>query len=54
MKKTYETPELTVHGTVEDLTQALGSSSAADYVIIGGRSFGHPLLDGSQDFVIKP
>ena len=54
MKKSYETPTLIVHGSVEDLTQALGDSSASDYIVIGGRSFGNSLLTGSDDFTINP
>ncbi|MGG6296559.1 lasso peptide [Leptolyngbya sp. AN02str] len=36
MKKAYTAPKLTNHGNVESLTQAFGSSPAADVVYIGG------------------
>ena len=52
MKKTYETPELTVHGTVEELTQAFGSASAQDTIIYG--SFSFPGSGGSQDGIVIP
>jgi hypothetical protein len=49
MKKIYSQPELTVHGNVEALTQAIGPSPAKDFIIIGGT----PITagtDGSGDF----
>lgn len=49
MKKIYSQPELTVHGNVEALTQAIGPSPARDFIIIGGT----PITagtDGSSDF----
>ena len=30
MKKTYETPQMTVHGDIEKITNAFGDSSADD------------------------
>ncbi len=52
MKKTYESPRLTVHGNVEQITNAIGSSSAKD-MIFGPRGnviAGPPGLDsGSFD-----
>ncbi len=32
MKKTYESPRLTVHGNVEQITNAIGESSAKDTI----------------------
>jgi hypothetical protein len=52
MKKTYETPKLVIHGTVEEMTQAFGSASATDTIIYG--SFSFPGNGGSQDGVVIP
>ena len=49
-KKPYITPCLTIHGTVAEITKALGESSASDSLIFGRLTFNHPLLTGSQDF----
>ena len=49
MKKTYETPKLVVHGTVENLTNVLGASSATDTLFIAGQPFGGGFTDGSSD-----
>jgi hypothetical protein len=52
VKKTYNPPKLTVHGTVEEITKFFGSSSATDTVYVGGT----PLFNGagSQDGTIIP
>jgi len=48
MKKIYSQPELTVHGNVEALTQAIGPNPAQDFVIVGGVTL--PIdTDGSGD-----
>jgi hypothetical protein len=53
MKKTYETPLLVVHGTVEDMTQAIGSASATDTIFYAPwGSF--PGAGGSQDGIVVP
>ncbi|HXG19020.1 MAG TPA: lasso peptide [Methylomirabilota bacterium] len=52
MKKTYETPKLIVHGTVEEITQAFGAATAADTIIYG--SFSFPGNGGSQDGIVVP
>lgn len=52
MKEAYETPKLIVHGTVEEMTQALGSASANDAIIWGRFSFDPPIITGSRDCVI--
>jgi len=53
MKETYETPKLIVHGTVEEMTQAFGSASAADTIYYSPwGSF--PGAGGSQDGVVVP
>jgi len=49
MKKIYSQPELTVHGNVEALTQAVGPSPAKDFIIIGG-STQNINTDGSSNF----
>jgi len=52
MKKAYETPKVIVHGTVEEMTRAFGTSSAADTIIYG--SFSFPGNGGSQDGIVVP
>jgi hypothetical protein len=55
MKKTYEKPKITVLGTIEEITQAFGSSSAADVIYFGGQPL--PTLmptHGSQDGIVVP
>jgi hypothetical protein len=53
MKNKYETPKLIVHGTVEQMTQLLGSMSASDAIIWGSLVFDPPGFDlGSRDIVI--
>jgi hypothetical protein len=51
MKEAYTQPRLTVHGTIEQMTQLFGPSSASDSLIIGSLVFG-PLPLGSEDLVI--
>jgi len=62
-KKSYNTPSLEVFGTVSDLTQAFGSSSASDLVFAGTSNFGdgdpttNDLLGqstGSHDAILVP
>ena len=53
MKQAYETPRLVEHGTVEQLTQAFGSSSATDTIYYGSYG-GFPGHGGSQDGVVVP
>ena len=52
MKIKYEAPKLTVHGTVEDMTQFFGSSTATDTLFFAGRPYGSGL--GSTDGQIIP
>ena len=52
MKKPYTPPTLTVHGTVEEITQAFGGGSAQDTIYYGRMSF--PGNGGSQDGVVIP
>jgi len=52
MKKIYSQPELTVHGNVEALTQALGPSLARDFIIVGGATLPINDADGSRNFVL--
>jgi len=51
MKDTYETPQLVVHGTIEELTNAAGVSSAQDALIIAGQPYGG-YTDGSSDIIL--
>ncbi|MCU0527695.1 MAG: lasso peptide [Elainella sp. Prado103] len=56
MKKTYSAPQLIVHGNVEQLTQAFGSSSQEDtfyYTNNKGQTMGFP-AEGSVDGVVVP
>ena len=52
MKESYETPMLTVHGTVEEMTQAFGAAAAADTIIYGQFTF--PGNGGSVDGIVIP
>ncbi|MGB3239494.1 MAG: lasso peptide [Geitlerinemataceae cyanobacterium] len=55
MKNTYTTPQLTVHGNVEEITQAFGRSPAQDTWVAGQSNVdqgGHST--GSIDGVIVP
>jgi hypothetical protein len=52
MKKTYETPKVTVLGAIEEITQAFGSSSATDTIYYGSLTF--PGNGGSQDGIVVP
>ena len=48
MKQTYETPKLIVHGTVEEMTNAIGpSATAMDHIFQGTNIIGS--APGSQD-----
>ena len=56
MKKQYVSPKLSVHGRVEEITEAFGNSQVDDTAFIGnqqhpGSSFG---LQGSQDGILVP
>jgi len=53
MKKTYETPQLFVHGTVEDITQFFGSQTASDTLYVAGQVYGDG-YSGSRDGQIIP
>jgi hypothetical protein len=52
MKKIYSQPELTVHGNVETLTQAIGPTPVQDFIIVGGNPISAP-TDGSGDFTVS-
>lgn len=52
MKKSYTTPKLTIHGTVDEITQAFGSSQTNDTIYFGNSIFG--THNGSQDGTIVP
>jgi hypothetical protein len=58
MKRTYETPKITILGTIEEITQAFGSSSAADALYIGGTPLPSPPggfgFTGSRDGQVVP
>ncbi|MEM9005877.1 MAG: lasso peptide [Cyanobacteria bacterium P01_F01_bin.86] len=40
MKKGYTSPKLTVHGSVEQLTQILGAGDSSDVLIFNGEVLG--------------
>ncbi|NEO17529.1 MULTISPECIES: lasso peptide [unclassified Moorena] len=52
--KSYAKPDLIVHGNVEDITLAIGSSPETDMVILSGNPLNipGPGLDGSADLVL--
>ena len=60
MKTNYTAPQLTVHGNIEEITQAFGQSSAQDTWYVGGSNLqgdsqsvgGHST--GSIDAVLVP
>ena len=54
MKKTYNAPQMTVHGNVEHITQAYGDPSQQDLVITGGSNVEGFGAQGSTDGVINP
>jgi hypothetical protein len=57
MKKVYTAPQLTVHGSVEELTQVIGRSSAQDFFILAGNNVNPSVVgftDGSSDFDLTP
>ena len=57
MKKEYNTPELTEHGDVEEITQAFGPSSVKDTVFVGGANIpGGTTITGtgSRDGIVVP
>jgi hypothetical protein len=49
MKKTYNTPKLTIYGTVDRITQAFGDPNLNDTIYLGQTTFG---FQGSQDGVV--
>ena len=51
-RKEYTTPSLTVHGNVETLTEAIGTTPRKDGVILNGEALGIP-TDGSGDIIIN-
>lgn len=57
MKKVYNTPELTAHGSIESITQAFGSSGRNDtFQNSKGQSFPGSLIgeSGSIDGIVIP
>lgn len=50
-KKQYVKPELNTYGSIEQLTQASGSTPVADQVIQNGVALSIP-TDGSGDIVV--
>jgi len=51
MKNRYETPKVIMHGTIEEMTQAFGSASAADTIVYGSFAFQGT---GSSDGIVVP
>jgi hypothetical protein len=54
MKQVYTAPQLTVHGSVEELTQVIGRSTAEDFVFFAGSTVDAVpgFTDGSSDLEI--
>ena len=57
MKKVYTTPTMTVHGSVEKITQALGRAATNDFIFLNGDSINDDpdigFTDGSRDLNIN-
>jgi hypothetical protein len=55
MKKPYIAPKLSIHGSVEEITQAFGPSPQGDVVFIGGSNVPVNIgSTGSTDGIIDP
>ena len=55
MKKAYTSPKLMVHGDVQEITQAFGSTTVGDVVFIGGSNVPTDIgSTGSTDGIIMP
>ncbi|WP_156481633.1 lasso peptide [Anabaena sp. 4-3] len=56
MKKAYNAPQLTIHGSVENITNSFGTPGANDTFEVNGQNFPGALigLSGSQDGVVIP
>ncbi|MGB5899722.1 MAG: lasso peptide, partial [Geitlerinemataceae cyanobacterium] len=54
LMKNYSAPQLTVHGNVKAITQAFGSQTKADMVLIGGSNVTPGSTQGSVDGIIVP
>jgi hypothetical protein len=56
MKKPFTTPRLKNHGALGEITQAFGSSGAADTVEFAGKTFPGSIFgaSGSQDGIVGP
>ncbi|MBD2298751.1 MULTISPECIES: lasso peptide [Nostocales] len=54
MKKTYEAPQLTNYGSVQNITNAFGRRGAQDNFIIGNETFPAVGFEGSRDGVVTP
>jgi hypothetical protein len=56
MKKAYAAPQLTVHGNVEDVTNAFGASGANDTIQFNGQTFPGSIIgaSGSINGTINP
>ncbi len=56
MKKPYIIPQLTMHGSIEDITQAYGGDGSSDTVEFNGETFPGSMFgaSGSRDGVVVP
>ena len=56
MKKPFVTPKLRNHGALGEITQAFGTSGAADTFEFAGRTFPGSIIgaSGSQDGIVGP
>ncbi|WP_157087552.1 lasso peptide [Anabaena sp. CA = ATCC 33047] len=56
MKKAYNAPQLTIHGSVENITNAFGTPGANDTFEVNGQSYPASLigLTGSQPGIVVP
>ncbi len=54
MKKAYNAPKLTIHGSVEEITQAFGQTSTSDTIFFNGQPLVGFSTTGSRDGQIVP
>ncbi|MEM9005881.1 MAG: lasso peptide [Cyanobacteria bacterium P01_F01_bin.86] len=49
MKKSYISPQMTIHGSVEQLTQVIGEQATQDVLIFNGETLGTDTQSQSFD-----
>ena len=51
-KKLYQSPKLTIYGTVQDITKAQGFQLATDAILDSDGNILNDTTNGSRDFVV--